>query len=297
VRAVPAGPPPPAPAPGPPPGRRARRPPRPAPSPPRADDDEDGEQEHNPLSRAGKRKARAAEAFAALQEARARKRPGGVLGGLYCGGLTTAAPARRRAPSDATWQVPLGMRPKAAGVAIDAAAVGACAPQQQAAGWAAAASAARSGKACAASEEAAGAARAAPGLVKDALSVTRHLEAHKVVVREERKFAGETVVVEKKVDAGSKEAARAEKKAAELTRLQRLVKSLKKGNKVSIVDKTKADWDKWKHRQGGAVQEELEAYKKSSNKYLDRQDFLKRAELREFEKQRDARLGYMSKRG
>ena len=39
------------------------------------------------------------------------------------------------------------------------------------------------------------------------------------------------------------------------------------------------------------VEDELEAYKKGTDKYLDKVDFLKRAELREYEKERDARLG------
>lgn len=47
---------------------------------------------------------------------------------------------------------------------------------------------------------------------------------------------------------------------------QKLVRSLKKGNKVSIVDKTKADWEKWKAQQGQHIQEELETYKKSGTK-------------------------------
>ena len=38
------------------------------------------------------------------------------------------------------------------------------------------------------------------------------------------------------------------------------------------------------------VEEELEAYKKSGGKYLDKVDFLKRAELREYELERDKRL-------
>ena len=39
------------------------------------------------------------------------------------------------------------------------------------------------------------------------------------------------------------------------------------------------------------VEEELEKYKKSGEKYLDKVDFLKRTELKEYEKERDARLG------
>ena len=39
------------------------------------------------------------------------------------------------------------------------------------------------------------------------------------------------------------------------------------------------------------VEAELEEYKRSGDKYLDRVDFLKRAELRQYEKERDERLG------
>ncbi len=39
-----------------------------------------------------------------------------------------------------------------------------------------------------------------------------------------------------------------------------------------------------------AVGDELESYKRSSGQYLDKQDFLKRAELREYELERDKRL-------
>ena len=39
------------------------------------------------------------------------------------------------------------------------------------------------------------------------------------------------------------------------------------------------------------VEEELEQYKKSGDKYLDKVDFLKRTELKEYEKERNVRLG------
>ena len=39
------------------------------------------------------------------------------------------------------------------------------------------------------------------------------------------------------------------------------------------------------------IEDELEDYKKSGDKYLEKVDFLKRAELREYEKERDQRLG------
>lgn len=56
-----------------------------------------------------------------------------------------------------------------------------------------------------------------------------------------------------------------------------------------MLDKSRADWGEVK--KDSAVEAELEEYKKSGGKYLDRVDFLQRAELREYEKERDARLG------
>ena len=39
------------------------------------------------------------------------------------------------------------------------------------------------------------------------------------------------------------------------------------------------------------MEEELEAHKRSGGQYIDKVDFLKRAELAEYEKERDLRLG------
>ncbi|KXZ49025.1 hypothetical protein GPECTOR_23g113 [Gonium pectorale] len=58
---------------------------------------------------------------------------------------------------------------------------------------------------------------------------------------------------------------------------------------VSVLDKTKADWSQFKAA-NTEVDEELETFKKSGDQYLDKQNFLKRAELREYEKERDLRL-------
>ena len=48
--------------------------------------------------------------------------------------------------------------------------------------------------------------------------------------------------------------------------------------------------DDWQRIALMQVDEELEGYKKSGDKYLDKVDFLKRAELRQYEKERDQRL-------
>jgi len=78
------------------------------------------------------------------------------------------------------------------------------------------------------------------------------------------------------------------------TPLQRLVAQLKRGSKVSVVDKTRADWEAWKRAQAARgdtrVDEELEAHRKSGGTYLARQAFLAEARTREYEQERDARL-------
>ena len=56
-----------------------------------------------------------------------------------------------------------------------------------------------------------------------------------------------------------------------------------------MLDKTKMDWQEYKATDA-AVEEELEAHKRSGAQYLDRQEFLQRTELREYEIERDKRL-------
>jgi len=56
------------------------------------------------------------------------------------------------------------------------------------------------------------------------------------------------------------------------------------------MDKTRTDWSGFKTT-NKAVDEELEVYRKSGDKYLDKKAFLQRAEVTEYEKERDARLG------
>lgn len=58
---------------------------------------------------------------------------------------------------------------------------------------------------------------------------------------------------------------------------------------VSVLDKTKLDWQDYKATDKG-VQEELEQHRRSDKQYLERQEFLKRTELREYELERDKRL-------
>lgn len=115
-------------------------------------------------------------------------------------------------------------------------------------------------------------------------------------ITEVRDFAGENIEVKKLVDANSKEAA--EKVSAPTgppSGLDAILEQIKKKPKLSVLDKTKKDWSEFKVENKG-LEEELDAYKKSSNQYLDRVSFLERTDFREFERERDARLALQAKR-
>lgn len=115
-------------------------------------------------------------------------------------------------------------------------------------------------------------------------------------ITEVRDFAGKDIEIKKLVDADSKEAIEKAKAAgASPSALDNILEQIKKKQKLSVLDKTKKDWGEYKGDNRG-VEEELDAYKKSSNQYLDKVSFLQRADYREFERERDARLSMMAKR-
>lgn len=115
-------------------------------------------------------------------------------------------------------------------------------------------------------------------------------------ITEVRDFAGKDIEIKKLVDADSREAIEKAKAAgAAPSALDHILEQIKKKQKLSVLDKTKKDWGEFKEENKG-MEEELDQYKKSSNKYLDKVSFLQRADYREFERERDARLSMMSKR-
>lgn len=96
-------------------------------------------------------------------------------------------------------------------------------------------------------------------------------------------FAGEAVVVTKKVDAGSREAKAFAAKQAEAeapkTGLSNILGLLGKKQKMSTTTKSALDWEGFKEEKG--ITAELENHNKDG--YLEKVGFLKRAELREHE--------------
>ena len=70
--------------------------------------------------------------------------------------------------------------------------------------------------------------------------------------------------------------------------LDSVLLQMEKQKKLNVLDKSKMDWKEVK-ASDASMEEDLEKHKKGKT-YLEEQDFLKRAELREYEIERDARL-------
>lgn len=146
-----------------------------------------------------------------------------------------------------------------------------------------------------------------------------------VTIKETYDFAGEEVVVEKEVAADSREAriflksqaqqlegeqegtgttgvtmattastappvsASSKSITAGMKRssgLSSVLQSIGKKPKMSTLEKSRLDWVKYKREEG--LQDELSQHSKDG--YLEKQDFLYRADLRQFELEREARL-------
>nr|CAD1829747.1 unnamed protein product [Ananas comosus var. bracteatus] len=125
------------------------------------------------------------------------------------------------------------------------------------------------------SEEAKKLAAAALAAVRDATFASTAGKG-KVEITEVRDFAGQEIEVKKLVDADSKEAAeKAQSAGVAPTALDAILEQIKKKQKLTVLDKTKKDWGEFKEENKG-MEEELDAYKKSSNQYLDKVSFLQR---------------------
>ncbi|KAJ4900741.1 Craniofacial development protein 1/Bucentaur [Raphanus sativus] len=142
------------------------------------------------------------------------------------------------------------------------------------------------------SEEAKSIAAAALAAVRNATATAAAASSRgKIEITEVKDFAGQEIQVKRLVEAGSKEAS----SSASTSGVDAVLEQIKKKQKLSVLDKTKKDWGEYKEDNKG-VEDELDKYKKSSDQYLDKVSFLERADYRQFEKERDARLALQSKR-
>lgn len=69
---------------------------------------------------------------------------------------------------------------------------------------------------------------------------------------------------------------------------------LTKKNKISVLDKSKLDWNTFKSSEG--IDEELQTFNKGRDGYLERQDFLDRTDVRQFEIEKSIRLSKRNNR-
>jgi len=139
------------------------------------------------------------------------------------------------------------------------------------------------------------------------------LKPQTVTVTKEYDFAGETVTVVKEVSVDSQEAKqvlenRTSTSACELPTAEQntpslLVPGIKrpssgglssvlgkigKKQKISVLEKSKIDWDGFKEKEG--ISDELKIHNRGKEGYLERQAFLQRTDYRQFEHERSLRL-------
>lgn len=110
-------------------------------------------------------------------------------------------------------------------------------------------------------------------------------------------FAGEKIEVQKQVkaDAVSSKIAGASThtKSTGIPQqkprggLSSVLGQLGKPNKLSVLQKTNLDWDGFKQKEG--IDEELQTHNKGRDGYLERQDFLQRTDVRQFEIEKSMR--------
>lgn len=113
-----------------------------------------------------------------------------------------------------------------------------------------------------------------------------------ITIEETRRFAGQDITVQRDVEKDSKEAKKAQQVGTEIAKkegLDAVIASIAPAKKVTVLDKSKSDWKSFKNKDE-EIQEELEAHKKSGSTYLEKKDFLSRAEYAEYERERDRKL-------
>lgn len=120
-----------------------------------------------------------------------------------------------------------------------------------------------------------------------------------IIITEIFEFAGEKVEVQKEIksDNAVGTAAGASATAASQSKsrgsgggsggLASVLGQIGKKNKLSVLEKTQIDWSGFKNKEG--IDEELQTFNKGRDGYLERQDFLQRTDVRQFEREKDMR--------
>uniref|UniRef100_A0A1B0GEY5 Craniofacial development protein 1 n=1 Tax=Glossina morsitans morsitans TaxID=37546 RepID=A0A1B0GEY5_GLOMM len=139
----------------------------------------------------------------------------------------------------------------------------------------------------------------------------------KLIVTEVMDFAGEDIRIQKQIDLNSSSSKKENRAALTATPkmqpfgrimpgaglkrqspslsgssssgsgLGTILNQIGKKKKLSVLEKTKLDWNSFKHDEG--IAEELQTFNKGKDGYLERQDFLQRTDLRQFEIEKSLR--------
>jgi len=120
----------------------------------------------------------------------------------------------------------------------------------------------------------------------------------KIEITKEYDFAGEVVKVSKQVDADSSEAKKFMKSQETTSNipsvstkrpsgLAGIIGSIGKKPKMGCLDKSKMDWNSFVEESG--IREELSTFNKGKDGYVEKQMFLERADLRQFEHEKSIR--------
>ncbi|KAJ1368937.1 hypothetical protein KIN20_030302 [Parelaphostrongylus tenuis] len=130
-----------------------------------------------------------------------------------------------------------------------------------------------------------------------AQSIQQQSKAETTVITEIYDFAGDEVRVEREVTLEEAREIEAREKRKENDKLKKPAQKrlgigealtlLAKKPKMSILDKSNLDWVNFKTENN--LQEELEAFNRGKNGYLDRMEFLTRTDYKEFEKEKELR--------
>ncbi|KAK3915191.1 Craniofacial development protein 1 [Frankliniella fusca] len=132
-------------------------------------------------------------------------------------------------------------------------------------------------------------------------------EEKKVTITQIFEFAGEEVKVTKEVAVDSPEARLSQPNTSGPSRgggtprgrgrgggLSAVLSQIGKKSKISTLEKSKLDWERYKSDEG--LNEEIQTHNRGKDGFLERQDFLQRTDLRQFEIEKQLRASRRSNR-
>lgn len=125
-------------------------------------------------------------------------------------------------------------------------------------------------------------------------SKSQEKEPEKIEVTEIFDFAGEEVRITKEIDKTQTDEKTTTSKIPPKGPTKRpggglnsILGQINKKNKITVLEKTKLDWDHFKKAEG--LNEELQTFNKGKDGFLEKQDFLQRTDVRQFEIEKNLR--------